>query len=66
MKKQILLLAMSLLPMVADSQTYVGNWPSNDIYSIPRDMSDKQHTYLCSRNYHDGIVTIEITDENLE
>ena len=66
MKKQILLLAMSLLPMVADSQTYVGNWPSNDLYSIPRDMSDKQHTYLCSSNYHDGFVTIEITDENLE
>ena len=66
MKKQLLLLVMILLPMVAGSQTYVGNWPSNDIYSIPRDMSDKQHTYLCSRNYHDGIVTIEITDENLE
>ena len=66
MKKQLLLLAMILLPLVASSQTYVGNWPSNDIYSIPRDMSDKQHTYLCSSNYHDGFVTIEITDENLE
>jgi len=66
MKKQLLLLCIPLFSLPVSAQTYVGNFPSSSIDVIPRVVSDQKSTYICTKDYHDGFVGINILDENLE
>ena len=65
MKKQLLLI-IALFALPVGAQTYVGNFPSSSIDVIPRVLSDQKSTYICTKDYHDGLVYINILDENLE